>query len=188
MAMLESDNEDLAPFPLGQWKRTAPAARLKKPDFDGRYQFLAHWPTCRVARVRSGWKHWSNMIWRARDGVEALIHAETLAANFPRRPSAWFWRAAAAPISAADDEKRRATLSSLAQRTPSDDPPAWARGSGLAALFVDLQRGAQLRHARENIFTPAPPAARWRDAAQAFPRRARLAKNHGPSPRLTRCV
>ena len=167
MAMLESDNEDLAAFTLGQWKSHL-SARLKKPDFDGRYQFLSALADMqgrpRAVLLEALVEH---DLTRAQP-VEALIHAETLAANFPRRPSAWFWRAAALQANQRGLEAARA-LSSLAQRTPSDDPVGMGARLGLAALFVDLQRGAQACAMREKIFSRPQAAARWRDAAQAFP-------------------
>lgn len=167
MAMLESDNEDLAAFTLGQWKNHL-SARQKKPDFDGRYQFLSALADMqgrpRAVLLEALVEH---DLTRARP-IEALIHAETLAANFPRRPSAWFWRAAALQANQRGLEAARA-LSSLAQRTPSDDPVGMGARLGLAALFVDLQRGAQACAMREKIFSRPQAAARWRDAAQAFP-------------------
>ena len=142
--------------------------RLKKPDFDGRYQFLSALADMqgrpRAVLLEALVEH---DLTRARP-VEALIHAETLAANFPRRPSAWFWRAAALQANQRGLEAARA-LSSLAQRTPSDDPVGMGARLGLAALFVDLQRGAQACAMREKIFSRPQAAARWRDAAQAFP-------------------
>lgn len=167
MAMLENDNEDLAGFALGQWKNHL-RARLKKPDFDGRYQFLSTLADMqgrpRAVLLEALIEH---DLTRARP-AEALIHAEALAADFPRRPAAWFWRAAALQANQRGLEAARA-LSSLAQRTPSDDPVGMGARLGLAALFVELERGQQACAMREKIFSRPQAEARWRDAAQAFP-------------------
>ena len=167
LVLLENDNEELAAFILSQWKSHL-RVRGKKPAFDGRYQFLS---TLADMQGRPKAVLLEALIEHdlARDeATNALVHAEALAAGFPRRPSAWFWRAAALQANQRGLEAARA-LSSLAQRTPSDDPVGMGARLGLAALFVDLERGAQACAMREKIFSRPQAEARWRDAKQAFP-------------------
>ena len=167
MVLLEPANEELAALVLGQWKKHL-QARSQKPDFDGRYQFLSALtdlqgrPQAVLLEALIGHD-------LARDGnAVALENAEILAANFPRRPSAWFWRAAALQANQRGLEAARA-LSSLAQRTPADDPVGMGARLGLAALFVGLERGAQACAMRQKIFSRPEAPARWRDAVTAFP-------------------
>ena len=101
------------------------------------------------------------------DAANALVHAEALAAGFPRRPSAWFWRAAALQANQRGLEAARA-LSSLAQRTPSDDPVGMGARLGLAASVCRSRaRRASLCHA-EKIFS-RPQAGTLARCRQAFP-------------------
>jgi hypothetical protein len=167
MAMLENDDDDLAAFTLGQWKRHL-GERVKKPELDGRYEFLSALADMQGRPRAVLLEALIEYDLTTARPAEALLHAEALAANFPRRPSAWFWRAAALQANQRGLEAARA-LSSLAQRTPSDDPVGMGARLGLAALFVDLQRGTQACAMRDKIFSRPQAQARWRDARNAFP-------------------
>ena len=93
------------------------------------------------------------------------------------------WRAAALQANQRGLEAARA-LSSLAQRTPSDDPVGMGARLGLAALFVDLERGAQACAMREKIFSRPQAGATLARCQTGFPALKGLAKNHGPLLRL----
>lgn len=165
MQLLEPAKEADAAFVLGQWKKylgeKADMARDYEwyagalLDLQGRPQavlleaLMAH-------DLKSG------------QAARALPLAEKLAADFPRRPSAWFYRAT---VLAANDrhlEGARA-LASLAGRTPADDPVGMGARLGLAALFVDLQRREQACAMRAKIFSRPQAPALWQTALGAFP-------------------
>jgi hypothetical protein len=97
-----------------------------------------------------------------------LALAEELASAFPRRPSAWFLRAATLQSNARGLEAARA-LSSLARRTPADDPVGMGARLGLAALFVGLERVEQACAMQTKIFSRAQAQANWKEAVTAFP-------------------
>lgn len=167
LVLLEPADEELAAVTLAHWKKHL-RGLLKKPDLDGHYGFL------RGLIDLQGRPHavlLETLIEHdlARDKPSrALESAETLAANFPRRPSAWFWRAAALQANQRGLEAARA-LSSLAQRTPADDPVGMGARLGLAALFIELERGTQACAMRQKIFSRPQAQTRWRDAVTAFP-------------------
>ena len=98
----------------------------------------------------------------------ALRHAEKLAADFPRRPSAWFMRAAALQANQRNMEAARA-LSALARRTSADDPVGMGARLGLAALFIELEQGEKACAMRMKIFARPTANDNWAAAAQAFP-------------------
>ena len=100
--------------------------------------------------------------------ARALPHAEKLAADFPRRPSAWFFRAAVLAANQRHMEGARA-LAALAGRTPADDPVGMGARLGLAALFVALERGEQACAMRAKIFSRPQAADIWQTAIAAFP-------------------
>ncbi len=100
--------------------------------------------------------------------ASALTAAEQLASQFPRRPSAWFLRAAALEANQRGVEAARA-LSSLARRTPADDPVGMGARLGLAAMFITLERGAQACEMRAKIFSRPQAEDNWRLAVDAFP-------------------
>ena len=167
LVLLENDNEELAAFILNQWKSHL-RGRAKKPGFDGRYQFLGSLADMQGRPQAVLLEALIEHDLAQGDLANALLHAEALAAGFPRRPSAWFWRAAALQANQRGLEAARA-LSSLAQRTPSDDPVGMGARLGLAALFVELERGAQACAMREKIFSRPQAGAHWRAAAKVFP-------------------
>lgn len=167
LVLLENENEELAAFILSQWKSHL-RARGKKPAFDGRYEFLSALADMQGRPKAVLLEALIEHDLARNETVSALAYAEALAVGFPRRPSAWFWRAAALQANQRGLEAARA-LSSLAQRTPSDDPVGMGARLGLAALFVDLQRGAQACAMRQKIFSRPQAQTRWRDARDAFP-------------------
>jgi hypothetical protein len=97
-----------------------------------------------------------------------LALAEKLASEFPRRPSAWFLRAATLQANARGLEAARA-LSSLARRTPADDPVGMGARLGLAAIFIELERKQQACAMQDKTFSRAQAQANWREAVLAFP-------------------
>lgn len=168
MALLEPADEAEAAQVLGFWKaylagltKTKNLAEhydwlaLGLPDLQGRPQavLLESLITHDLASARP---------------VEALAHAETLARYFPRRPSAWFMRAAALEANQRGVEAARA-LSALARRTPADDPVGIGARLGLAAVFVKLERIEQACAMRGKIFSRPTANTNWSAAMKAFP-------------------
>lgn len=168
MALLEPADEAAAAQVLGFWKayltgleKTQSLAphydwlALGLPDLQGRPQavlleaLIAH----DLAAARP---------------AQALAHAETLARYFPRRPSAWFMRAAALQANQRGVEAARA-LSALARRTPADDPVGMGARLGLAAIFVELERVEQACAMRGKIFSRPTANSNWSAAMKAFP-------------------
>ncbi|GIR46390.1 MAG: hypothetical protein CM15mP55_3660 [Hyphomicrobiales bacterium] len=80
--------------------------------------------------------------------------ADLLAQEFPRRPSAWYLRAEALRVNDRDLEAARA-LSSLAKRTPPDDPVGMGARVGLAAIFTNLGEKPKACAMMEKIFARA---------------------------------
>lgn len=166
-ALLEDADEDLAAVILSHWKRQL-RTMDDSADFDATYAFLTELidlqgrPRAVLLEALIGYD-----LKRDRN-AQALVHAEELASGFPRRPSAWFWRAAALEANQRGLEAARA-LSALAQRTPADDPVGMGARLGLAAIFIGLERGDQACAMRQKIFSRPEADNRWRDATKAFP-------------------
>ena len=99
---------------------------------------------------------------------EALRIADLLAQDFPRRPSAWYLRAEALRANARDVEAARA-LSSLARRTPADDPVGMGARVGLAAIFTDLDKKPTACAMVDKIFARPQAAQNWAKAVEVFP-------------------
>jgi len=102
-------------------------------------------------------------------GDAALAHADELAKAFPRRPNAWFLRAAALQATGRDLEAARA-LSSLARRTPADDPVGMGARIGLAAIFIDLEKAETACAMRAKTLSRPNAADNWQTALGVFPR------------------
>ena len=99
---------------------------------------------------------------------EALRIADLLAQEFPRRPSAWYLRAEALRVNDRDLEAARA-LSSLAKRTPPDDPVGMGARVGLAAIFTNLGEKPKACAMMEKIFERSQAAQNWQKATDVFP-------------------
>lgn len=167
LVLLEPADEELAAVTLAHWKKHL-RGLVKKPDLDGHYGFLRGLIDLQ-GRPQAVLLETLIEHDLARDkAAAALANAEILAANFPRRPGAWFWRAATLQANQRGLEAARA-LSSLAQRTPADDPVGMGARLGLAALFIEMERGTQACAMRQKIFSRPAAQARWRDAVTAFP-------------------
>lgn len=165
MQLLEPANEGEAGFVLGQWKKYL----AEEIDMARHYDWLASALGELQGRPQAAMLEAliAHDLAEGRAG-KALPHAERLAADFPRRPSAWFYRAA---VLAANDrplEGARA-LASLAGRTPADDPVGMGARLGLAALFVELERRDQACAMRAKIFSRPQSGALWQTALGAFP-------------------
>ncbi len=168
LALLEPADEVLAAQVLAQWKRYLSDAKEKQflaqrygwlanglPDLQGR-------PKAVLLEILTAYD-----LQRNRPAL-ALAHAEALAAGFPRRPAAWFMRAAALQANQRHLEAARA-LAALAQRTPANDPVGMGARLGMAALFVALERDAQACAMRAKIFSRPQAAENWQQAVTAFP-------------------
>lgn len=165
MQLLEPADEAEAGFVLGQWKKHL----AEEVDMARAYNWLAEGLTELQGRPQAVMLE-ALIAHDLAEGLamKALPHAERLAADFPRRPSAWFYRAA---VLAANDrtlEGARA-LASLAGRTPADDPVGMGARLGLAALFVELERSDQACAMRAKIFSRPHSANLWKTALGAFP-------------------
>ena len=168
IALLEDDDEAEAAFILGHWKALL-QNRRETDDFAA----LSNW--ARTAMVDLQGRPQAVLLEAligddlARgEGAAALLLAERLAADFPRRPSAWFWRAAALQAGQRQLEAARA-LAALARRTPADDPVGMGARLGMAALFIELERGDQACAMRAKIFSRPQAQELWRSAAKNFP-------------------
>ena len=167
MAMLENDNEDLAAFTLGQWKSHL-SARLKKPDFDGRYQFLSALADMQgrphAVLLEALVEHDLTRERPARRRLSMLKHWPSISQG---RPSAWFCALPLCrPISAG--WKRRALYPHWRSAPRPMIRSAWARGSAwLPCLSIcsAVTRPAPCA----KIFSRPQAESRWRNAAQAFP-------------------
>lgn len=165
MQLLEPADEAAAGFVLGQWKKYL----AEEIDMARHYDWLA----TGLSELQGRPKAVMLEALIAHDLAEgraakALPHAELLAIDFPRRPSAWFYRAAALAANERTLEGARA-LASLAGRTPADDPVGMGARLGLAALFIDLERTDQACEMRAKIFSRPQSGALWKTALGAFP-------------------
>ena len=98
---------------------------------------------------------------------QALDLADRLAKDFPRRPNAWFLRAASLQGLDRDLEAARA-LSSLARRTPADDPVGMGARIGLSAVFLALDKTETACAMRQKTFSRPNATQNWAKAVQAF--------------------
>ena len=147
IALLEPADEAQAKRILGAWK--AYLRELQESLDEARYVFLRDGlselqgrplPIC-MRRCADN---------LARNApAEALRIADPLAQEFPRRPSAWYLRAEACASMTATS-KRRAP-SSLAKRTPPDDPVGMGARVGLAGNFHKPGEKPKARAMMENI-------------------------------------
>lgn len=167
-SLLETQDDVAAAYMLAHWK-----AYLKKPETQAqvaaRYLWLTRELETLQGRPRAVLLETLIDFDLARNQPKAaLALAEELASAFPRRPSAWFLRAATLQANARGLEAARA-LSSLARRTPADDPVGMGARLGLAALFVGLERVEQACAMQTKIFSRAQAQANWKEAVTAFP-------------------
>ena len=168
MVLLEPDTDEAAAFVLGHWKKFLSAAS-DEVDFASLYDWLDSSFIDLQSRPKAALLE-AFIAYDLRQGraEKALTQAEKLAANFPRRPAAWFLRAAALQANARGIEATRA-LAALAQRTPADDPVGMGARLGMAALFVELERGEQACAMRAKIFSRPNARDNWQAASTAFP-------------------
>lgn len=165
MQLLEPAQESEAAFVLGQWKKFL----AENADMTRDYGWLADGLDDLQGRPQAALLE--ALIAHDLDtqqAARALPLVEKLAADFPRRPSAWFLRAAVLAANQRQIEAARA-LASLAERTPADDPVGMGARLGLAALFIDLNRPEQACAMRDKIFSRPQAATLFATAKQAFP-------------------
>lgn len=163
--ILEPPQEADAGFVLGQWKKYL----AEQADMATAYDWLATALVDVQGRPQAVLLEALMTHDLAQDmPMRALAHAEKLAANFPRRPSAWFFRAAVLAANQRHMEGARA-LASLAGRTPADDPVGMGARLGLAALFIELERRDQACAMRAKIFSRPQAGEVWQTAVTAFP-------------------
>ena len=163
--LLEPARETDAAFVLGQWKKFL----AEKADMARDYKWLADGLGDLQGRPQAALLE--ALIAHDLDAAEAaraMPLAEKLAAEFPRRPSAWFFRAAVLAANQRQIEAARA-LAALAERTPANDPVGMGARLGLAALFMDLNRQEQACAMRDKIFSRPQATTIWSTAKQAFP-------------------
>jgi len=167
-SLLETQEDAAAAHMLAHWK-----AYLKKPETKARLATQYVWLTSDLdtlqGRPRAVLLETLIDFDLTREQPEAaLALAKKLASEFPRRPSAWFLRAATLQANARGLEAARA-LSSLARRTPADDPVGMGARLGLAAIFIELERKQQACAMQDKIFSRTQAQANWREAVLAFP-------------------
>jgi len=168
MALLEPADEDLAARILAQWKSFLANAR-SGDLLAARYGWLANGLPDLQGRPKAVLlEALAAFDLDAKRPVQALAHAEKLAAAFPRRPAAWFIRAAALSANERHLEAARA-LAALAQRTPATDPVGMGARLGMAAVFIALERETQACAMKAKIFSRPQASANWRQAVTAFP-------------------
>lgn len=168
IALLEPPDEAQAKRILGVWK--AFLRTLQETDIDAaRYAFLRDGLSELQGRPIANLYEALVQINLARNTPEeALRIADLLAQEFPRRPSAWYLRAEALRVNDRDLEAARA-LSSLAKRTPPDDPVGMGARVGLAAIFTNLGEGPKACAMMEKIFARSQAAQNWQKATNVFP-------------------
>ena len=167
IALLEPVDETQARRILGAWK--AYLRELQETDMDeARYVFLRDGLLELQGRPIANLYEALVQINLARNApAEALRIADLLAQEFPRRPSAWYLRAEALRVNDRDLEAARA-LSSLAKRTPPDDPVGMGARVGLAAIFTDLGEKPKACAMMEKIFARSQAAQNWQKAIDVF--------------------
>ncbi len=168
-ALLDPVDEGRAAFVLGQWKK-----RLDEMQADGTlaayYDFLSLGLDGLQGRPRAVLlEALIEYNLNAARLQPALDLADVLAKDFPRRPNAWFLRAAALSASDRGLEAARA-LASLARRTPADDPVGMGARIGLAAIFLTLDKTEQACAMRAKVFSRQQAPANWKKAVEAFPK------------------
>ena len=168
IALLEPVDETQAKRILGAWK--AYLRELQETDMDeARYVFLRDGLSELQGRPIANLYEALVQINLARNApAEALRIADLLAQEFPRRPSAWYLRAEALRVNDRDLEAARA-LSSLAKRTPPDDPVGMGARVGLAAIFTNLGEKPKACAMMEKIFARSQAAQNWQKATDVFP-------------------
>ena len=168
MALLEPADENQAARILTAWK--AFLRDLQTQDIDAaRYKFLRDGLSDLQGRPVANLRETLVHINLARNAPEeALLMADLLAQDFPRRPSAWYLRAEALRANGRDLEAARA-LSGLARRTPPDDPVGMGARVGLAAIFTDLGEKPKACAMVEKIFARTQAAQNWAQAVDVFP-------------------
>ena len=173
LALLEPADEALAAFVLRHWQ--AKLKQLTTAGLDAATRdFLANEMAALQARPRAILLEALVREALARQAAgaegaaaEALQYGDALVAEFPRRPSAWFLRAAALQQNDRNFEAAR-TLSALVRNTPADDPIGMGARLGLAALFVALDKRAQACAMQRKIFSHPHATQNWQQAAQLF--------------------
>ena len=168
IALLEPADEAQAKRILGAWK--AYLRELQETDMDeARYVFLRDGLSELQGRPIANLYEALVHINLARNApAEALRIADLLAQEFPRRPSSWYLRAEALRVNDRDLEAARA-LSSLAKRTPPDDPVGMGARVGLAAIFTNLGEKPKACAMMEKIFARSQAVQNWQKATDVFP-------------------
>ena len=168
IALLEPVDETQAKRILGAWK--AFLRELQEADIDdAHYVFLRDELSELQGRPIANLYEALVQINLARKAPEeALRIADLLAQEFPRRPSAWYLRAEALRVNDRDLEAARA-LSSLAKRTPPDDPVGMGARVGLAAIFTNLGEKTKACAMIDKIFARSQAAQNWQKAIDVFP-------------------
>jgi len=167
-ALLDPADEGRAALVLGQWKK-----RLEEMQADGSladyYDFLNLGLDGLQGRPRAVLlEALIAFNLTAERPQQALDLADALAKEFPRRPNAWFLRAAALAASDRGLEAARA-LASLARRTPADDPVGMGARIGLATIFLTLDKAESACAMRAKVFSRPQAPANWKKAVEAFP-------------------
>jgi len=167
-ALLDPADEGRAALVLGQWKK-----RLDDMQADGSladyYDFLDLGVDGLQGRPRAVLLEALIEFNLNTDRAQrALDLADALAKDFPRRPNAWFLRAAALTALDRGLEAARA-LASLARRTPADDPVGMGARIGLAAVFLTLDKAQSACAMQAKVFSRPQAPANWKKAVEAFP-------------------
>lgn len=161
--LLEPANENDAAFALGHWKKLLAAeAGAHEPFLSNGLSDLQGRP--QAVLLEALIQHYLN----ADDTQAALAKADRLARDFPRRPGAWFLRAAALQQAGRQMEAARA-LSSLMKRTAADEPVGMGARLGLAASFVALDKRDTACAVHRKIFIRPQAAELWAQTGDAFP-------------------
>ena len=169
VSLLNPADEERAALVLGQWKQVL-------AQFDESGQLISHYEFLDLGldelqgRPRAALLEALITHDLGQDNpAKALALADTLAKEFPRRPNAWFLRAAALQASGRALEAARA-LSSLARRTPPDDPVGMGARIGLSAIFIALEKADTACAMRAKTMSRVNAARHWKAALEAFPR------------------
>lgn len=169
VSLLNPADEDRAALVLGQWKQVL-AQFDESGQLTSHYEFLDLWLDELQGRPRAALLEALITHDLGQDNpAKALALADTLAKEFPRRPNAWFLRAAALQASGRTLEAARA-LSSLARRTPPDDPVGMGARIGLSAIFIALEKADTACAMRAKTMSRVNAARHWKAALEAFPR------------------
>ena len=162
-ALLEPANENDAAFALGHWKK------LLADETAAHEAFLSNGLSDLQGRPQAVLLEALIQHYLDSDDIEAaLAKADRLARDFPRRPGAWFLRAAALQQAGRQMEAARA-LSSLMKRTAADEPVGMGARLGLAASFVALDKRDTACAAHRKIFIRPQATELWAQTGDAFP-------------------